>query len=263
RRTGWRRWTGCGSGNHGTGWRQKHLPFTTASPPKRRKTIRIGACIPPAGVLAEAREAGASRALGCPAPFRVATGGRLADMRDETLGGMTAMTDAIELLRSDHDELRRLLSALETDSGGLGAQLVMATSGHEAIEEQYFWPLVRRRVQNGPRLADLAVSQEQDVKRLLDLLEKSGEDAVLLRQVITTTRAHIDFEETQVWPGAQLALSEQELGDLGAQLEQAKRLAPTRPHPHMPCTPEVLKVAAPIAGAADRIRDALGGRHRD
>ena len=63
-----------------------------------------------------------------------------------------------------------------------------------------------------------------------------------------------------MWPSVQLALSEQELGDLGAQLEQAKRLAPTRPHPHMPCTPEVLKVAAPIAGAADRIRDALRGR---
>jgi len=174
---------------------------------------------------------------------------------------MTAMTDAIELLRSDHDELRRLLSALETDAGhgGLVAQLVMAASGHEAIEEQYFWPLVSRRVQNGLRLADEAVSQEQEVKRLLGLLEKHGSDAPL-RQVVAVIRAHIGFEETQVWPGVQLALSEQELGDLGTQLEQAKRLAPTRPHPHMPCTPEVLKVAAPIAGAADRIRDALGGR---
>jgi hemerythrin-like domain-containing protein len=183
---------------------------------------------------------------------------------------MTAMTDAIELLRCDHDELRRLLSALETSPvlasggpahGGLVAHLVMAASGHEAIEEQYFWPLVRRRVQNGPRLADEAVSQEQEVKRVLGMLEKHCE--AVLRQVIAISRAHIDFEETQVWPGVRLALSEQELGDLGGQLEQAKRLAPTRPHPHMPCTPEMLKVAAPIAGAADRIRDALGGRPRD
>jgi hemerythrin HHE cation binding domain-containing protein len=191
--------------------------------------------------------------------------GKLADMRDETLGGMTEMTDAIELLRRDHDEVRRLLSALEDGPAevGLTAQLVIAASGHEAIEEQHFWPLVRRRVQNGPRLADEAVSQEQDAKRLLGLLEKSGLDEALLRQVIAIVRAHIDFEEIQVWPWVRLALSEQELGDLGAQLEQARRLAPTRPHPHMPCTPEVLKVAAPIAGAADRIRDALAGRHRD
>ncbi len=182
------------------------------------------------------------------------------------------MTDAIELLRCDHDGVRRLLSALEDGPaeavlahGALVAQLVIAESGHEAIEEQYFWPLVRRRVQNGPRLADEAVSQEQEAKHLLGLLEKScsGGASALLRQVIAISRAHIDFEETQVWPGVRLALSEQELGDLGAQLEQAKRLAPTRPHPHMPCTPEMLKVAAPIAGAADRIRDALGGRHRD
>ena len=191
-------------------------------------------------------------------------------MRDEMLGGMTAMTDAMELLRCDHDEVRRLLSALEDSApadgpadGGLACRLVIAASGHEAIEEQYFWPLVRRRVQNGPRLADEALGQEQEAKRLLDLLEKSGAKADLLGQVIDVVRAHIDFEETQVWPGVRLALSEQELGDLGTQLGQAKRLAPTRPHPHMPCTPEVLKVAAPIAGAADRIRDALGGRHRD
>jgi hemerythrin-like domain-containing protein len=178
---------------------------------------------------------------------------------------MTAMTNAIELLQCDHDEVRRLLAALEDGPPqvGLVAQLVIAASGHEAIEEQHFWPLVRRRVQNGPRLADEAVSQEQDAKRLLDLLERSGPDEALLRQVIAVIRAHIDFEETQVWPGVRLALSEQELGDLGAQLEQAKRLAPTRPHPHMPCTPEVLRVAAPIAGATDRIRDALAGRHRD
>ena len=67
------------------------------------------------------------------------------------------MTDAMELLRCDHDEVRRLLSALEDSAfedgpadGGLACQLVIAASGHEAIEEQYFWPLVRRRVQNGP-----------------------------------------------------------------------------------------------------------------
>ena len=66
--------------------------------------------------------------------------------------------------------------------------------------------------------------------------------------------------EKLAWPGVRLALSEQELDELGAHLGQAKRLAPTRPHPNMPPTPEVLKVAAPIAGATDRIRDVLGGR---
>jgi hemerythrin-like domain-containing protein len=185
------------------------------------------------------------------------------------------MTDAIELLKRDHDEARRLMAALETGQvagarasqdmcGALVEHLVIEQSGHEAIEEQYFWPLVRRRVQDGARLADQAINQEQDVKQVLDQLEKHdpgdpGFEA-LIRQFIAIGRAHIDFEETRVWPGVRLALSEQELDEVGAQLEQAKRLAPTRPHPNVPPTPEVLKVAAPIAGATDRIRDVLAGR---
>ena len=44
------------------------------------------------------------------------------------------------------------------------------------------------------------------------------------------------------------------------QLEQGRRLAPTRPHPHLSPDPEVLRLAGRIAGATDRIRDALAGR---
>jgi hemerythrin-like domain-containing protein len=188
------------------------------------------------------------------------------------------LTNAIELLGRDHDEIRRLLIALETTpvpSVGAGRhdpcealteQLVIVESGHEAIEEEYFWPLVRRRVQNGPRLAEEALGQEQELKQVLCALVKHGpghrEFEALIRQFTAIGRAHIDFEETQVWPGVRLALSEQELDELGTHLEQGKRLAPTRPHPNMPSAPEALKVAAPIAGAADRIRDVLGGRHR-
>ena len=67
-------------------------------------------------------------------------------------------------------------------------------------------------------------------------------------------------QPSQLLKPAQLALSEQELDELGVHLEQAKRLATTRPHTNVPPTPEVLKVAAPIAGATDRIRDVLAGR---
>jgi hypothetical protein len=43
-------------------------------------------------------------------------------------------------------------------------------------------------------------------------------------------------------------------------LEQGRRLAPTRPHPNLSPDPEVLRLAGRIAGATDRIRDALAGR---
>jgi hypothetical protein len=44
------------------------------------------------------------------------------------------------------------------------------------------------------------------------------------------------------------------------QLEQGRRLAPTRPHPNLSPDPEVLRLAGRMAGATDRIRDALAGR---
>jgi hypothetical protein len=185
-------------------------------------------------------------------------------------------TGAIELLQHDHDQIRRLLSELRAGPAGTvptgehdprGAtveQLVICASKHEAIEEQYFWPVIRRRVRDGARLADQAVSQELQVKHVLDLLDgldpADGEFELLLRQLASVCGVHLDFEESRVWPGVRLALSEQELDDLGAQLTQGRRLAPTRPHPHMPPDPEVQRLAGRIAGATDRIRDALTGR---
>jgi len=190
------------------------------------------------------------------------------------------MTDAIELLRRDHDEVRALLDQLETAQLGTGTdtdrasarqrrqamvvQVIVRESAHEAIEEQYFWPVVRRRVHDGARLADEAVSQELELKRVLELLDGLDPAAPrfepLLRQLAGIGRAHHQFEERRVWPGVRLALSEQELADLGAQLEQGRRLAPTRPHPHLSPNPEMLRLAGRIAGATDRIRDALAGR---
>jgi hypothetical protein len=55
-------------------------------------------------------------------------------------------------------------------------------------------------------------------------------------------------------------MTETEAADLGDSLEQAKKTAPTRPHPHTPASPGVLKTAGPAAGAADRARDAAAGR---
>jgi hypothetical protein len=44
------------------------------------------------------------------------------------------------------------------------------------------------------------------------------------------------------------------------QLEEGRRLTPTRLHPNLSPDPEVLRLAGRIAGATDRIRDALAGR---
>ena len=188
------------------------------------------------------------------------------------------MPSVFEVLSRDHEEVKQMLSEFEkgpTAADGAGPDqlarrkkmaetLVILESRHEAVEEMYFWPAVRDRLPGGGRLADEATGQEQEAKQVLARLDKSGADdpefEKLLGQFITAGREHIAFEETRVWPGLRSVLTRTEAEELGGKLEQAKKTAPTRPHPGTPPSPGVLKAAGPVVAAADKARDAVTGR---
>jgi hemerythrin-like domain-containing protein len=190
-------------------------------------------------------------------------------------------TDAFQVLGDDHDKVRRMLAELEhgptattgADEAQLRARrrstvhLIIEESRHEAAEEQYFWPAVRDRVPDGGRLADQAVSQEQQGKAVLaalDQLEAWDDDfEQLLSTFIGAARDHIEFEESQVWPLLRQALSEEERQQLGERLEEAKALGPARPHPSTPPTPAVLKAARRPTAPTDQLRESMSRRgHR-
>lgn len=188
------------------------------------------------------------------------------------------MTDAFEVLRADHATVEQMLAALENSPGysaGAGStvlaarrevaqRLVMDSSQHEAAEEQYFWPAVRERLPNGSDLADTAIAQEQEAKEALARLDKldagTEEFDRLIEAFIPAARRHIEFEEARVWPAMRSALSSAEAQELGDKLSKAKERGPTRPHPHTPASPGVLKTAGPAVAAMDKLRDAVAGR---
>jgi hemerythrin superfamily protein len=190
------------------------------------------------------------------------------------------MTDVFEVLSHDHEEVKQMLAEFETgpaaaSAAGAGAdqlalrkkmaqRLVIEESKHEAVEEMYFWPVVRERLPDGDQLADHAVAQEQEGKQVLAQLEKTDADdpqfESLLATFIKDGREHIAYEETQVWPKLRSALSAAEASELGDKLQEAKKTAPTRPHPSTPPSPGMLKAAGPVAAAADKARDAMTGR---
>ncbi len=188
------------------------------------------------------------------------------------------MPSVFDVLAHDHREVQQILAQLEHGATGgsqqaaaarkkLAEQLVIEESRHEAVEEMYFWPAVRERVGNGSNLADKAIGQEQEGKEVLDRLDKlepgDPEFEKLIKTFINAGREHIEFEETQVWPELRSALSGQEADELGSKLAEGKKTAPTRPHPHAPPSPGVLKTAGPAAAVADKARDAVSGRGTD
>jgi hemerythrin-like domain-containing protein len=184
--------------------------------------------------------------------------------------------DAIELLRNDHQRVLRMLTQLEAGPVAFPSQdqvrerkdqvteLVMAEARHEAVEEEYFWPMVRQALPDGDELADQAIEQENAAKHLLDALDKAHADQPdfesMVRGVITDARAHIDFEETQVWPKVLATVDKDQLAALGEKMGKAMEKAPTRPHPHTPSAPGMIKTAGKAAAAADKLRDTLTGR---
>ena len=188
------------------------------------------------------------------------------------------MPDVFTVLGQDHAEVKQMLDTLEgglTRAGGASAPqlrerkklvqaLVIAESKHEAVEEEYFWPVVRDLSGDGPRLADQGTGQEQEAKVVLDRLDKldpaDDEFEELVAAIIRDGRAHIAYEEERVWPRLRETLNSSGAEKLGMKLLQAKDSAPTRPHPEVPPSPGVLKAGGPAVAITDRLRDAVTRR---
>ena len=188
------------------------------------------------------------------------------------------MADVFTVLSQDHEEVKGMLAELDrgpTMASGASADqlalrkkmtetLIIEESKHEALEEMYFWPAVRDHLPNGNTLADQAIEQEQEAKEVLAKLDKldasDAEFETLLGTFIGAARVHIAFEETQVWPSLRALLNTERAAELGTQIADGKKTAPTRPHPSTPASPGVLKAAGPAAALADKARDAVTGR---
>ena len=150
------------------------------------------------------------------------------------------MTDVFDVLAADHAEVKRMLAELEAgptrDTGAaedqlqlrkkMTEQLILEESWHETLEEMYFWPAVREHVMGGEILADKAIGQEREGRRLQDELGKAdpGDDGFeqLLATFIQACREHMRFEEGTIWPRALVALPAQTAAALGTRIAEGK-----------------------------------------
>lgn len=186
--------------------------------------------------------------------------------------------DAFDMLRADHESVLGMLELLDGPPGDsadslarrkeLATALVMAESQHEAIEEQLFWPAFRRLVHDGDAVADQAIQQEDQGKRLLQSIEDndagSADFEEALRAFIIAAREHIAFEEKTAWPALRQEgrIDTDALEALGNSLRMAKSAAPTRPHPNTPSNAAAQATAGMAAAAVDRVRDKVTGREK-
>jgi hemerythrin superfamily protein len=176
--------------------------------------------------------------------------------------------DATELLIADHREVKQLFTRFARSSRPdtrreLAQQIIRELSVHAAIEEARLYPIVREDVSGGEQLYREAIEEHQQVKKILaqldDTIEKAHTKAfgAKVRKLSDDVEHHVGEEEGELFPKLRQTLTKTRLQELGAELKEAKRSAPTRPHPHQPPATDVTGRAV---GAVDKLRDRVGGR---
>jgi hemerythrin superfamily protein len=180
---------------------------------------------------------------------------------------MSPKKDTIEVLVTDHRAIEALFSKLEPGNGGrqeLIRTLVRELSIHDTVEKQVLYPVIRRQVPKGDRLADKALSEHQRVEELLASIDRAQSEGRFyerqLVSLITKVRQHIQEEEETIFPPLRKAVSRQFLLQMRDELDKAKRIAPTRPHPAAPNSALGTTLVGIGAAVVDRTRDALRGR---
>ena len=176
--------------------------------------------------------------------------------------------DVTTVLRDQHAGIRRAFVRAALPGPGRAGEfrrLVRMLAVHEAAEEAHVHPTVRRAGLG--RAAAARVGEEERAKRLLARLWADGPHGrgylVRLGLLGWQVLRHAAREEREEFPVLErLGWAKRQM--LGAEVYLARELAPTRPHPRV--NGELRnKLAMPVFGPADRIRDAaarLSGSRR-
>ena len=150
------------------------------------------------------------------------------------------------MLREDHREVDRLVSEVErardpARAQELGEQIIEELSRHAAVEEQVFYPLVERALPATASALLKSLEAHHAAKSILAEVDRlqAGSDRYVPKLLVLAdaVRTHVAEEEQELFPQVSAALSSEQLSDIGEVMAQAKRAAPTKPHPHAPDTP--------------------------
>ncbi|MFL6052695.1 MAG: hemerythrin domain-containing protein, partial [Actinoallomurus sp.] len=136
----------------------------------------------------------------------------------------TEQWDVIEVLTHDHREVEEMFRELSdaTDANErrrITDDITIELVRHSVAEESYLYPAVREHVPGGGRLADKEIADHAEIEQILKQLEEADvSDAAfsgLLRRLVEAVRAHIEDEESNLFPKLAAHVTRQELIRLG------------------------------------------------
>lgn len=176
--------------------------------------------------------------------------------------------DALTLLEDDHKSVEALFAKFEKagqraykTKRGLVDHITEELSVHSYIEEQVLYPAAREEVTKARGDVLEALEEHHVVKwQLNELVGLPAEDERFTAKVtvlIENVRHHVKEEESELFPLLRSAMDRTRLEALGVELEKAKAVAPTRPHPRAPDRPSEHPLAETVATVFDRAKEAV------
>jgi hemerythrin superfamily protein len=138
--------------------------------------------------------------------------------------------DALDLLKQDHDAVDKLFKRFDKlKEGGKGkedcvAQICEALTIHASIEEEIFYPEVRKKLADDEGMMDEAEVEHDGIKRLVAELEgmSAGEELYDARVTVLAeyVKHHVREEENEMFPKVRKA--KVDTAALGAEMAARK-----------------------------------------
>jgi hemerythrin superfamily protein len=178
-------------------------------------------------------------------------------------------SDVVDILTADHREAKDLIAQIWATQGAeqrrdLADTLISELVRHSVAEEMYVYPAMRKHLPDGDKAVEHDVEEHKELESTMKQMESVEADSErfteLVRQLETILRDHIEDEEADQFPQLRARIPREELVQMGSQVENAKQVAPTRPHPSAPNNQVFHKLVGPGVGMVDRLRDKLSGR---
>lgn len=177
--------------------------------------------------------------------------------------------DVVDILTTDHQEMMELVGQIErsaeTDQRrDLAETLIAEVMRHAVAEEMFVYPAIEKYVPNGVGEVEHDKQEHDEIvlvmKQLEDIDASDPTFMACVEQLGSLLRHHANDEESEQFPKLRAHISGDKLVDMGGKVQNAKKLAPTRPHPSAPHSELFHKSIGPGVGMVDRLRDKLTGR---
>lgn len=174
--------------------------------------------------------------------------------------------DVVDILTAGHQDMLHLVAQIQQATTAeqrrdTADTVIAEIMRHSVAEEMYVYPVMEKHLPNGSEEVQHDKKEHDELVDLMKQLEDVDADTEQFMNLISDLESHLrhhaNDEEQGQFPELRKHIPADQLRELGEQVEKAKAMAPTRPHPNAPHSELFHKTVGAGVGMVDRLRDKL------